>query len=66
MMLCIFCGAAERALSWSEVRCTWPTVRAGDKQGGTIVNVCDRLMGNEVKVALNRGNESLGRVGLPS
>jgi hypothetical protein len=44
---------------------TWLTARSGlDRYNCRVAS--DRLMGNWVNVALNRGDESLGRVWLPN
>lgn len=66
-VLCLFVqGCAARTDPGIEVGHTWLTVhRRGlmlDPQG----DESDKLMGKLVKVALNRGDESLGRVGMPS
>ena len=66
VVLCLLCnGCAARTDPAIEVGHTWLTVRRGlmlDAQG----DESDKLMGKLVKVALNRRDESLSRVGMPS
>ena len=63
IMLCLLCKAAQRARTQSGIR---GMLRELGLVLGAQGNESDKLMGKLVKVALNRGDESLSRVGKPS
>jgi hypothetical protein len=71
---CVLCLSYDAAQRVSLARCG-PRIRGSLGEVGWLGTICrrvardereDRLMGNWVNVAFNRGNESLGRVGLPN